>query len=135
MAKSNPQPPFNLNNLKELQLRLDREKDLGKLWEFYMDRFADRPEFLDFGQPVDHPFLQQIIPLITQQMFKKKPRDIFLIKIPEYDFIHGSFWVENQIGGVIYFDKKLKGMVAISGTNLSGNMQYSRFTGHPVDNN
>lgn len=135
MAKSNPQPSFNLNNLKELQLRLDREKNLGKLWEFYMDKFADRPEFLDFGQPVDHPFLQQIIPLLTQQMFKKKPRDIFLIKIPESDFIHGSFWVDNQIGGVIYFDKKLKGMVAISGPNLSGNMQYSRFTGHPVDNN
>jgi hypothetical protein len=49
MAKSKPQPSFNLNNLKELQLRLEREKDLGKLWEFYMDKFADRPEFLDFG--------------------------------------------------------------------------------------
>jgi hypothetical protein len=100
-----------------------------------MDRFADRPEFLDFGQPVEHPFLNQIIPMLSQQMFKKNPHDIFLIKIPEYDFIHGSFWVETKIGGVIYFDKKLKGMVAISGSNLSGNMQYSRFTGYPVDNN
>jgi hypothetical protein len=68
-------------------------------------------------------------------MFKKKTRDIFLIKLFESDFIHGSFWGESKIGGGIYFDKKLKGMVAISGPNLSENMQYSRFTGHPVDNN
>ncbi len=135
MPKSGPQPSFRLNNLKELQLRLDREKDLGKLWEFYLDRFADHPEFVEFGGPVDHPFLKEIIPIISQKLFNKNPHDIFLVKIPEYDFIHGSFWVENNIGGVIYFEKRLKGMAAISSTDPSGNMHYSRFTGHPVENN
>ncbi len=135
MSKSKPQPSFNLGQLRELEIRLNREKDLGKLWEFYLDKFADRPEFIEFGEPVDHPFLKKIIPLLSQKMFNKDPRDIFLIKIPEYDFIHGSFWVESRIGGLIYFERKLKGMVAISGSNLSGNMQFSRFTGHPVENN
>ncbi|MCT7971895.1 hypothetical protein [Laspinema olomoucense] len=135
MPKSSPQPSFSLHKLRELQIRLDRDKDLGKFWNFYMDRFADHPEFLDFGGPVDDPFLKEIIPLLSQKLFNKEPHDILLIKIPEYDFIHGSFWVEKQIGGVIYFEKKFKGVAAIEDCNLSGNVKYSRFTGYPVDNN
>lgn len=135
MSKSKQQPSFNLKKLKELRLRLDREKNLGKLWEFYLDRFADHPEFIDFGEPVDHPFLKKIIPLLSQQMCQKDPHNIFLIKIPEYDFVHGSFWVESRIGGIIYFEKKLKGVVALSGSELSGEMQFSRFTGYPVEDN
>ena len=135
MSKSRPQPSFSLNKLKELQLRLDREKDLGKLWEFYLDRFADHPEFLEFGEPVDHPFLKRIIPIISQKLFNADPHNMLLIKVSEYDFIHGSFWVKDKIGGVIYFEKNLKGLLAISGFNSSDNMQYSRFTGYPVDNN
>jgi len=135
MSKSSPPPSFNIHKLRELQIRLDRDKDLGKFWNFYMDRFIDHPEFLDFGGPVDHPFLKEVIPLITQKLFKKDPQNMLLIKIPEYDFIHGSFTVENEIGGVIYFEKKLKGVAAVSDPNRTGQVQYSRFTGHPVDNN
>ncbi len=135
MSTPKPQPSFNLRRLKDLEMRLNREKDLGKLWEYYMDRFADHPEFIEFGEPVEHPFLQQVIPMLSQEIVKKDPRNIFLIKIPDYEFIHGSFWVESRIGGLIYFEKKLKGMVAISGLNMSGHMKYSRFTGHPIDNN
>ncbi len=100
-----------------------------------IDRFADHPEFIEFGKPVEHPFLEDVSPILSQEMVKKAPQDIFLIKISDYEFIHGSFWVENQIGGLIYFEKKLKGMAAISGPNMSGNMKFSRFTGHPIDNN
>ncbi|MCT7963510.1 hypothetical protein NG799_03095 [Laspinema sp. D1] len=135
MPKSSPQPSFSLHKLRELQLKLDNEKDLGKFWGFYMDRFIDHPEFLDFGAPVDHPFLKQIIPLLTQKLFKKDPYNLLLIQIPEYNFIHGSFLVENEIGGIIYFEKKRKGVAAISDPNQSGNVQYSRFTGYPIDRN
>lgn len=135
MPKSRPQPSFGLHKLRELQLKLDSEKTLSKVWDFYMDKFADRPEFLEVGGPVEHPFLKEIIPIISQKLFNKDHHDIFLVKIPDHDFIHGSFWVENHIGGVIYFEKKLKGMVAISNTDPSGNVHYSRFTGYPVDNN
>jgi hypothetical protein len=135
MPKSNPQPSFSLHKLKELQIRLDRDKDLGKFWNYYMDRFIDHPQFLDFGGPVEHRFLQEVIPMITQKLFKKDPHNLFLIKIPEYEFIHGSFFVGNEIGGLIYFEKKLKGVAAISDPNQSGMVQYSRFTGYPIDNN
>ncbi|WP_199249259.1 hypothetical protein [[Phormidium] sp. ETS-05] len=108
MPKSRPQPSFGLHKLRELQLKLDSEKSLSKVGEFYMDKFADRPEFLEVGGSVDHPFLKEIIPIISQKLFNKDPHDIFLVKIPDHDFIHGSFWVENNIGGVIYFEKNLK---------------------------
>ncbi|MCC5899242.1 MAG: hypothetical protein JJU32_15175 [Phormidium sp. BM_Day4_Bin.17] len=135
MSPSKPQPSFNLRKLKELEMRLNREKKLAKLWEYYMDRFADHPEFIEVGEPVEHPFLQDVIPMLSQEMVKKDPRDIFLIKIPDYEFIHGSFWVEDRIGGIIYFENKLKGMAAISDSTGSGNVKFSRFTGHPIDNN
>ncbi|USR91410.1 hypothetical protein NEA10_01320 [Phormidium yuhuli AB48] len=100
-----------------------------------MDRFADHPEFIECGERVEHPFLEQILPVLTQEMVKKDPRDIVLIQIPEYEFVHGSFWVESRIGGLLYFEKKLKGLAALSGPNGAGKMQFSRFTGHPIDKN
>lgn len=135
MSTSKPQPSFNLKRLKQLQSRIDRDKDLGEFWEFYMSHFADHPEFLDFGGRVENPFLSEIIPRLSETMVKKKPRTMLFIRIPEYNFIHGSFQLPNKIGAFVYFEKKLKGVVAISDLTGSGMTKFSRFTGYPVDNN
>ncbi len=132
---SKPQPSFNLKRLKQLQSRIDRDKDLGEFWEFYMDYFADHPEFLDFGGRVEHPFLSEIIPRLSETMVQKKPKTILFIGIPDYDFVHGSFQIPNKVGAFVYFEKKLKGVLAISELTGSGMTKFSRFTGYPVEKN
>jgi hypothetical protein len=125
---------FKITKLRELKSRLYNEKNLSKVWSFYMDNFTDHKEFTDLGQPVHHSFLEEVVPLLSKQIMGENPQDLFLIIIPEYQFIHGSFMVKNSIGGVMYFEESLKGMVAISEFPPSNMVKYSRFTGEPINN-
>jgi hypothetical protein len=38
-------PIMKIKQLQELKLKLTQEKDLSKIWLFYMDHFVDYPEF------------------------------------------------------------------------------------------
>ncbi|HLP87486.1 MAG TPA: hypothetical protein VK184_02630 [Nostocaceae cyanobacterium] len=128
-----PAPVFDIKKLKQLNSKLEKEKDLSKVWNFYMDHFADHQEFTDIGEPIKHTFLEDVVPIISKKIFNEPPQNLFLVTIPEYQFIHGGFFVGKRIGGVIYFEESLKGMVAISNLPPSQVVQYSRFTGHKLD--
>jgi hypothetical protein len=101
-------PSFNIKKLSELKTRLDNEKQLSKVWLFYMDYFSDHQEFTDLGAPIQHPVLEKIVPIISKKIFNETSQNLFLITIPEYQFIHGSFFVGNRIGGLIYFEENCK---------------------------
>ncbi|MEA5621251.1 hypothetical protein VB711_25950 [Cronbergia sp. UHCC 0137] len=128
-----PIPSFKIQKLPELKSRLDKEKNLSRVWEFYMDHFSDHKEFTDLGEPIKDSFLEKVVPLISKKIFKETSQDLFLITIPEYQFIHGSFFVGNRIGALIYFEQSLKGMIAISELPPSNMVQYSRFSGQKLD--
>ena len=120
---------FNIKRLEDLKSRLSREKRLNKVWSFYMDHFADHEEFIAVGHRTSHSLIEKVVPMITKQISGKTSKDLFLILIPEYQFIHGGFTVEKRIGGVIYFEQTLTGMVALSDILPSSQVHYSRFTG------
>jgi hypothetical protein len=48
---------MKIKRLKELKQRMVREKDLSKIWLFYMDNFADHAEFTDLGEPIQNDYL------------------------------------------------------------------------------
>jgi hypothetical protein len=48
---------MNLDRLQDLKQKLMREPDFSNIWLFYMDEFADHPEFTDTGEAVANPFL------------------------------------------------------------------------------
>jgi hypothetical protein len=123
---------FNIKRLKELQLKLYNEKKLARVWSFYMDHFSDHAEFLEVGKPTRHSLLEEVVPMLSKQLVGENPSNLFLILIPEYQFIHGGFTVGKRIGGVIYFEETLKGMVALSSLPPSGVVNYSRFTGQKM---
>ena len=112
---------------------LSREQKLNVVWSFYMDHFADYAEFTDLGEATRHPLVEKVVAMVSQQLFNQAPNDLLLIILPEYQFIHGSFLVGGSIGGVIYFESSLKGMVALSESPPSNQVLYSRFTGEPMD--
>jgi hypothetical protein len=65
---------MKLVRLQELKRKLMKEKEFSKTWTFYMDEFADLPEFLEVGEPVSNAFLEAAIPAICQKMFSKRAK-------------------------------------------------------------
>ncbi|TAE58721.1 MAG: hypothetical protein EAZ76_10565 [Nostocales cyanobacterium] len=127
-----PSKSFNIKNLTKFKSKLETERDLAKIWEFYMDYFSDHKEFTDLGEPIQNKELEKIVAMITKQMFKQTCNTLFLISIPEYKFIHGGCSVGNSFGGLIYFEDTLQGMIAIPDLPPSTMVKYSRFTGQKL---
>ena len=122
---------MEIERLQELKHKLASEKDFSKIWNFYMDNFADHAEFTDLGEPTNNKYLHTVIPKTCQQMFgnKIKITNFLLIKIAKYKFFHGPFQVDRRIGGVIYFKDINIGLLAVSADFPPTDMvKYSRFS-------
>jgi hypothetical protein len=121
---------MKLEKIHQLKEKLQQEKDLSKIWSYYMDEFGDIPEFSDFGEPVQQDSLLAVITQVCQQIFGKpiNINDILTIYIKEYKFYHAPFMANNHIGGVIFFEDINTGLIAVTsaGSKLA---KYSRFTG------
>ncbi|WP_340095191.1 hypothetical protein [Nostoc punctiforme] len=48
---------MNIDRLHELKQKLTNDADLSDIWLFYMDHFADLPEFTDLGEPAYNEYL------------------------------------------------------------------------------
>ncbi|MEO0852710.1 MAG: hypothetical protein AAFY15_04315 [Cyanobacteria bacterium J06648_11] len=120
---------MNLKKLQELKRKLLREQSFSKIWGFYMDNFADFPEFTDAGDRAENTILDGLIREICHQLFG----DVFVIQdtmtiyIPEQKFYHGPLMVSDRIGGFIYFEDVQMGMVAIEEAPRNGRVKYARF--------
>lgn len=126
---------MKLHRLRQLKRKLIQEKDFSDIWTFYMDEFADHPEFIEVGEAVENDFLAGIIPQICEQMFGKKVKitDMLLIYIAEYKFFHAPFQVEGRIGGLIYFEEENTGLLAVSSPlPFTDEVKFSRFSISPL---
>lgn len=122
---------MKIERLQELKEKLTSEKDFSNIWNFYMDRFADHPEFTDLGNPAKNKYLDTVVRKTCQEMFgnKIKITNSLLIKIAKYKFFHGPFQVDGRIGGVIYFEDINIGLLAVSVDYPATDMvKYSRFS-------
>jgi hypothetical protein len=122
---------MNINRLQELKQKLKDEANLSQIWLFYMDHFADHPEFTDLGQPAQNNYLDAVLHKSCQQMFGGTITitNFFLICIPEHHFFHGPFEVKGHIGGVIFCEDIKTGLLALSAQSPpSDQIKYSRFS-------
>jgi len=122
---------MKIYRLQELKQKLTSVADLSHIWLFYMDHFADHPEFTELGEPTHNEYLDTVIHKTSQQMFGRavKITDFFPIHIAKYHFFHGPFQVERRIGGVIYFEDLKIGLIAVSADYPPTDaVKYSRFS-------
>lgn len=62
---------MNIDQLQELKRKLTNDADLSDIWLFYMDHFADLPEFTDLGEPAYNEYLDAVLQKTCQQMFDR----------------------------------------------------------------
>ena len=125
---------MRLVRLQELKRKLMKEKNFSKTWTFYMDEFADHPEFLEVGEPVKNDFLAAAIPAICQKILSKdlKVSASLIIYIEKYHFFHAPIMVERRSGGVIFFEDINMGLLAVTAKYPpTDEVRYSRFSGPP----
>ncbi|MEO1132228.1 MAG: hypothetical protein AAFX40_05910 [Cyanobacteria bacterium J06639_1] len=120
---------MDLKQLQDLKHKLLREQSLSTVWEFYMDNFADLPEFIEEGDRAEREILDALIREICHQLFGDAfvIQDTMTIYIPAYEFYHGPLLVSDRIGGFIYFEDVRMGMVAIEEAPRNGRVKYARF--------
>ena len=123
-----------LDRFQKLKHRVTNEKDLSKVWLYFSDNFMSDSEFLDGGDRTSDSFVEAVLPKVCAQMFGKedKIKDLFLISVPEHNFIHGGFMVGGRIGQLIYFTSSQLGVVAIPNRlDQEHTVGYARF-GNPM---
>ncbi len=122
---------MKIDRLQELKQKLTFEADLSHIWLFYMDHFADDPEFTELGEPAYNEYLDAVLHKTIEHMFGSaiKITDFFGIYIAKYRLFHGPFQVKGRIGGVIYFEDLKIGLLAVSVDDPTNDtVKYSRFS-------
>ncbi|WGV29111.1 hypothetical protein [Halotia branconii] len=122
---------MKIDRLQSLKQKLTGVTDLSHIWLFYMDHFADHPEFTELGEPTYNEYLDGVIQKTCEQMFGRvvKITDFLPIYIAEYGLFHSPFQVEGRIGGVIYFEDIKTGLIAVSEDYPPTDaVKYSRFS-------
>lgn len=115
--------------IQELRERIIKEKDFGKLLNFFFDHLGEDPEFIARGKPARHEVLELAIERAVKEMIGKhaKIRQLLLVFVPEYRFYHGSFVVDGNIGTVFYFDDIQIGLMNVA-MGFTGEIRMARIT-------
>jgi hypothetical protein len=117
--------------IETLKRALVDAKNLADVQEYFLTHFAEDDKFMDLGKPVYDAFLESVIDQVMEQVFESKVimRQVMLIKLPEYHFIHGSCVVEGRFLSVFYFEEVPIGMVAVASFVPGVNPVFARFQG------
>jgi hypothetical protein len=124
---------MNLSSLQELKKKLVNDKDLLPVWEFFLDHLGDDPAFIDLGEPVDHAFLQEVLPRLGAQMYPRAAMicQMRLVRLADQQFIHGAVNVDGRAGGVLFFEDVQVGLLAVSDHFPSDETKCARFSAKP----
>lgn len=102
--------------------------DFSAFWNYFLDTWASRPDFLAMGGPAHTDELSAIVKHVGDKVYGRptNPMGMKLIKIPEAKLAHGACLLEESMACVIYFEDLEMGLVTVT-TNES-KTHYARFT-------
>ncbi|MBY0228656.1 MAG: hypothetical protein K2W96_05185 [Gemmataceae bacterium] len=124
----------DLARLQALKQKLLHDIKLPPVWEFFMGNFADQPAFVALSDKHADEFVESVVGAIARQLWPRNPAisDLKLMRVPEHQFVHGSFFAGGKIGAVFYFEDAQAGLAAICEGPPSNEVKYVRFSGQPI---
>jgi len=124
----------DLSKLATLKAKLATAKNFGDVIGYFLDHLGEDPAFLKLGQLTTDDFIEQVVAEVAGQLCGRRVavRDLRLIRLPEYEFLHGGFSVAGKFGTLIYFEDERKGLIAIAWSESPPETKFARFTGRPV---
>ena len=125
---------MDLSLLDKLKEKLTHGKDFGAAWEYFMDNFGEKPEFLNLGQPARNDLVEQILSQIAVQLFARETpaRELMLIHLPEKSFFHGGVVLGNKMANLFYFDDVQVGLLAVVWSLSPSETKLIRFSPRPA---
>jgi hypothetical protein len=124
---------MDLKPLKTLKHMLVHGESFGDTFEYFFDHFGDKPEFMSHGDNIDEPFVVASVEEVAKQVFGEKASITppTLVSIPEYDFLHGSCFMNKCLTVIVYYTDLDMGILAIQ--QPSKGTFFVRFTTYKVD--
>ena len=132
---------MDLSLLETMRYKIMTGTDFSEIFNYFFDHFGENIAFIDASLPTppqDNPMLTQLLGRIGGALFKtNKVRldDLHLLKIAEYNFIHGGFIMNGCMGTVLYCEDAQKGILAIHRPKEKMPSQFARFTAEMLPSN
>jgi hypothetical protein len=112
-----------------LKHSLLHSKNFAEVQDYFLTHFAEDPQFLNLGQPVQSKLLETIFRQLIEQAFKssKNMSSLLFIRVPEYQFIHGTGFVEGRVLTAFFFEEESVGLAAMASLAPGGETNFARF--------
>jgi hypothetical protein len=125
---------MDLSLLQTLKEKMAAAKEFSDVWNYFFDHFGCNPAFIQLGERVEHPFLQQVFIQVCAKLFPSHvlmTRMLFT-RLAEQQFIHGGLTINGRLASVLYFEDVQMGMMVVAPPHPGANTDYVRFSGRPV---
>jgi hypothetical protein len=127
---------MDLTLLGTLKAKLVEADQFAKVWEFFLDHFGEKEEFIALGERLRrHAFLEAVFGQIGRQLFRCEEvllENILLTHLPEHRFVHGGCTINGHLANVLYFEDLQMGVMSVVVSVSPSDMRMIRFTGKPV---
>jgi hypothetical protein len=125
---------MNLALLATLKDKLVHAKNFGDVMNYFFDHFGEDPDFIALGNRADDPFLEAVFEQVGEQIFGGRVRvgNLLLTHLPEHQFIHGGFLLNDRLANVIYFEDIHMGLMAVVWSVVPAETKMVRFSGRPL---
>ena len=120
--------PFE-DSLKSLKDLLFEGKDFGQIAHYFMDHLGENEDFLNASYRVANERLEAVLTQ-TLALYLKHPvtmRQLTLLGVPHTTFYHGSFFVDDRLGTIMYFREIDRGLIALAPGRGQAETTFVRF--------
>ena len=125
---------MDLSLLETLRYKIATGPVFADIFEYFYDHFGEDPAFFEASEPMEpleQELLLKLLGHIGGAVFKTdkvKLDNLRLLRVAEYDFIHGGFTMNGAMANVIYCSDLQKGIVVIHRPRQNPTTQFARFS-------
>ena len=111
-------------------------KKLNEIFDYFFDEFVEKSDFMEAGKSISTcpPMLESVLGELAKRYVTGKRverMDLRLIRVGVAKLIHGSCFMNNSMGMVIYLEEDEIGLFSICLPN--GTTEMARFSCKPIN--